>query len=153
KVGPGGFDAVANGSFTSGGFKPAVPVLCHGDQVEITGDGASWHRGGVWVLKDDTVLVARQRGASTAEVKSFGTAANPVRQFMGGGALLVENGRPVSWQDLRDEKRQAFESATEKLDEGQFRGTYHSMVGKSEGQAFLILSPKSATGHQLREEL
>ncbi len=152
-VGEGGFDAVTNGSFTSGGHAPAVPLMLDGERVENTGDGVSWHRGGVWVLQDGTIRVARQRGASTAEVKSLGTTANPVRQFMGGGALLVEKGRPVSWEDLHDEQRQAFDAATESLDAGQFRPTYHALVGTSEGRAFLIISPSKATGHDLRADL
>jgi hypothetical protein len=144
---------VTNGSFTSGGHAPAVPLLLDGQRVENTGDRVSWYRGGVWVLQDGTVRVARQRGATTPAVKSFGTPGNPVRQFMGGGALLVERGQPVGWEDLHDEQKQAFAAATPQLDEGQFRSTYHALVGTSEGQAFLIISPSDATGHSLRADL
>ena len=142
-VGRGGYDVVANGGFTAGGIHPVVPVMRHG-VLDYDGDGVTRLRGGVAVLDDGRIVVARQTGGAEADIQSaFGTADHKVVDFMGGGALIIESGEAVDSDDLGG--RQKFGGRPRQGDPGfgaeQFHSARHTLVGIKGGQAFLILSP------------
>jgi hypothetical protein len=150
KVGQGGYDVVTNGSFTANYTIPAVSVMRDG-RVDTLGYAKTWNRGGVAVLRDGTIVVARQQGGSLDNIQcAFGTDQNPVVDFMGGGGLLIENGVKVTSEDLGSQ--QHFDQGGYGLSAGQFRSTFHTLVGIRTGQAFLITSPVRS-GAQIQQDL
>ena len=105
-------------------------------------------RGGVAVLADGTVRVGFYADPSEATVRAvFEEPGNPIREFMGGGALIVEGGATVSSADLRD--RQGFERGA---DAPQFeRVARHIMIAvHADGAPYLVIdmSPKRLAAMQ-----
>lgn len=179
---------LVNGSFTSNYVTPAVPVVrggkldtegygksLHDDDKALTHDGKSNittdHRGGVAVYDDGRVVVKRQNGRTLQKInQTFGK----VYYFMGGGALLIENGQPVSSTDLFEQQGFADQRETPRkpgkpkelprvvydkqgrpmigLNAGQFSVAQHTLIGMKDGMAFVIISPKR-NGAQLQADL
>ena len=129
--GTGGCEVIANGSFTTkvpgrgDQLFPVVTVMRKG-ALENTGLPKTWGRGGVAVLRDGTITIDRQEGVEAEGAQNqvgiglksrinevFGERGNPVSDFMGGGALLIENGMKVSSDDLYH--RQVFDNGGQGL--------------------------------------
>jgi len=100
-----GADIVTSGTFHTG-HDPVGPLIQNGRWV--TPGGWPHGRGGVAVLADGTVRTGFYSDPSEATVRAtFERPGNPIREFMGGGALIIEEGAPASTQDL--ELRQRFQ--------------------------------------------
>lgn len=144
------FHVVANGTFYGGG-DPVGPIVRDG-ALDTGGYAICHQRGGVARLRDGTIVVARTRGGTAAQVaEAFGaTADNPVEEAMGGGALLIEGGRIVGDDDLRT--RQNFKQGAGGIDAAQMRKTTHSLMGIRDGAAFHLWAKKKG-GAELQQEL
>jgi len=183
---------LANGSFTEDFKKPAAPVIRGGrpdlqiplaagqDPLEapmvagkslnpadkgLTSDGqgkvTTDRRGGVAVLRDGKVVIGRQNGRSFQQInRSFG---GHVWDFMGGGAMLLENNRLVDTTDLFEQQGFVDQQSGRVLYNkdgtprtgfaaGQFVNAQHTLVGIKTGQAYLIVSP-NRDGRQIQREL
>ncbi|HYP26449.1 MAG TPA: phosphodiester glycosidase family protein [Blastocatellia bacterium] len=164
----GGCDLITNGSFTTKvpnkpGIFPVVSVMRNG-KLENAGLRKTWGRGAVAVLNDGTLIVGRQRppgpGVKPGEINDqligsinevFSEVGHPVVDFMGGGALLIENGAKVGSDDLYE--RQHFDNDGRGLSAEQFVGKKdHTLVGVSAGQAFLIIA-RGMTGSEVQDDL
>jgi hypothetical protein len=163
-----GCDLITNGSFTTKvlnkpGIFPAVSVMRKG-KPENDGQPKTWGRGAVAVLDNGTLIVGRQQplrpGLRPGQIQSqligsinevFGEAGHPVVDFMGGGALLIENRVKVESADLYNRHR--FDNGGQGLSAEQFVGNKdHTLVGVSSGQAFLIIA-RGTTGRKVQEDL
>lgn len=103
------------------------------------------------VLQDGTIVVGRADGRSAEDIqRAFGAEGNPVKDFMGGGALLIEGGLAVSDQDLRT--RQRFDQGGGGIQAQQMRQTAHVLVGIRDGQAFAIVAHEKS-GAQIQKDL
>ena len=88
---------LAQGQYPS---PPSGPVFRNGG-LQSAGNKHAPERGVVAVLRDGTVVMGRANGASAEDLqKRFGQQGNPVRSALGGGVVLLENGRKVSQRDL-----------------------------------------------------
>lgn len=159
----GKYDAVTNATFKSGQVPLGVVVR---DGVV---DPNSWftpggeleqktrNRGGVAVLDDGTIVVARTNGISKAEIDAaFGGENRTVDQFVGGGALLIENGAAVSGSDLYTKQwfRQGLSPGnTNGLSAEQMRKDYHTFVGVLQRQVFVVQTTKAKTAKLVQTEL
>ena len=160
-------DVVANGSFTFQNPQgtqmfPAVPVMRNG-RLDNAGLPKTWRRGGLAVLRDGTIIVGQQPGPAkdtpaalrSREVErairdEFGEGGNPVKSFMGGGALIIKDGSAVSSGDLY--AQQEFDNGGHGLSAEQFRRSQHTLVGIIAGQAFLIIA-RDRGGAGMQSEL
>lgn len=101
----GRYDAVISGSDTMlvpGIFPrpPHGPVLRNG-RLDTEGNGRAHFRGTVAVLSDETVVMGRADGTTQRDLQSrFSQPGNPLSAALGGGALLIEDGKSVSPRDL-----------------------------------------------------
>jgi hypothetical protein len=157
RVGAGGFDAVANGGFyfrSGGGLAAAGPVM-RGGVLEAQGVEKAAFRGGVARLADGSIVIARQAGRTAEAIQARFGAHAPVREFMGGGALLVEHGRPVPTADLARPAAaggQQFDQGGRGLAAQQMRRTDHTLLAVRDGQLFLI-GARDRSGPQLQADL
>ena len=150
KQGSGGYDAVLSGTFTTDYVQSAGPIMRDG-QMDTQGHAKAQGRGGMAVLKDGSVVIGRANGRTAEEVQgTFGTKDNPVRDFMGGGALLVEGSKAVSDADLYE--RQRFDQGAGGINAQQMRTTQHVLVGIRDGQAFAIVA-NERSGAQMQKDL
>lgn len=140
-----GADIITSGTFHSG-RDPAGPLIQGGSW--LTSGGWPHGRGGVAVLADGTVRIGFYPEPNQLAVRNlFESLGNPIREFMGGGALIIEAGTAVSSADL--EQRQRFVGGALAP---QFEATArHTIIGvHASGKAYLIIdaSPKSLEGVQ-----
>lgn len=154
KTGPGGYDVVTSGTFYYGGNNPAGAVMRDG-KLDTPGVDKAKNRGGLAVLEDGTIVIKRMQGnTSEAIQRTFGTERAKVEDFMGGGALLIEDGKKVTSEDL--EKKQKFDQRGESRGRGlsaqQMRQTNHIVGGIRDGQCFMIVA-KNKTGAQIQNDL
>ena len=105
RIGPKDFNAVVSGTFrqlhpNECVLYPAGPVMRKGT-LDTEGPASSRGRGAIAVLKDGTIVAGRCIGNSKKDIQErFAEPSNPVREFMGGGALLVEDGKRIRDVDL-----------------------------------------------------
>ena len=127
-------DVVVSGTFHTG-RDPVGPLIQSGRWV--TPGGWPHGRGGLAVLADGTIHIGFYPDPSQASVRgAFEQPDNTIREFMGGGALIVEDGMPVSSFDLEDRQR-FLGGATAPQFEATAR---HSMIGvRADGNAYLII--------------
>jgi hypothetical protein len=150
KQGPGGYDAVLSGTFTTDYVQSAGPMMRDG-RMDTQGHAKAKERGGMAVLEDGSVVIGRAKGRTAEEVQAtFGSAENRVKDFMGGGALLVEGSRAVSDDDLY--ARQRFDQGAGGIRAQQMRATHHVLVGIRDGQAFAIVA-REKSGAQMQKDL
>lgn len=150
KQGAGGYDAVLSGTFTTDYVQSAGPIMRDGT-MDTQGHVKAENRGGMAVLEDGTIVVGRAKGRTAEQVQaSFGSSENKVRDFMGGGALLVEGGKAVSDADLRTQQR--FDQGGGGIKAQQMRSTHHVLVGIRDGQAFAIVAVDKS-GAQMQKDL
>jgi peptidoglycan hydrolase-like protein with peptidoglycan-binding domain len=153
----GNFDLVVNGTFslddsTTGASRsmPAGAVV-RGGVLEATGFGKTSERGGVAVLKDGSVRVIRQRGAGLSGVQSA-LGSRVLESYIGGGALLIENGQLVSSADLMT--RQKFDQGTGGMQAPQMSFSQHTVVAiDAAGRPHIVLSIQPKSGAQLQQDL
>ena len=154
-LGAAGFDCLINGGFTfdtPGHYHahPAGAVMRRG-VLDHAGVDRAASRGGVAVLMDGTIVVGRAQGQTARAIQDrFGQPGNPVRDFMGGGALLIEDGTAVSSDDLA--QRQRFLQGGRGLAASQMHRTEHAVVGIRDGQAFVLIARNKA-GRTIQSEL
>lgn len=151
-----GFVAVANGTFFDVSTRtPAGSVMRAGGNFE-RGVVKADERGSVAVLADGTLLLGLSKGGGLQRVEArFGAVA----AFMGGGALLVENGRKIGSDDL--ETDQLFDQVDFKkcrageggLAADQFWATNHTLIAVRDGQAYLLVNEKPMDGATLQTKL
>lgn len=153
KVGTGGYRLVTSGTFyypDQGKQVPAGAVMRDG-QLDTPGVPKAAERGGVAVLKDGSIVVGRMTGSNAADIqKRFGQTDNPVQDFLGGGALLVENGKTVTSKDLKE--KQKFDQGGGGIEAQQMRKTDHVVVGIRDGRCFVIVA-KNKTGKEIQADL
>jgi hypothetical protein len=150
KVGKGGYDVVSSGTYTVDYVNSAGPIMRNG-KMDTSGHAKAKQRGGVAILDDGSITVGRAKGRNAADVQAaFGQKGNAVKDFMGGGALLIENGKKVAHDDLLE--RQRFDQGKGGLDAQQMRATHHVLVGIRDGQCFHIFA-RSKTGRQMQDDL
>lgn len=146
---------VLNGTFTYDlpqryHMNPVGSVMRDGE-LDTLGLDRSEARGGVAVLDDGTIVVGRSAGNSEPEIQAaYGDVDRTVRDFMGGGALLVEYGQPVSSHDLREV--QAFTSGTGGIEATQLQKSDHAVIGIRNGQAFAFMA-RNRSGREIRSDL
>jgi hypothetical protein len=146
-LGGKGYDAVLSGTFTTDYVQSAGPIVRDG-RMDTQGHAKATGRGGMAVLQDGSIVVGRAEGRTNEQVQAtFGAPGNPVRDFMGGGALLVENGKAVGDADLRG--RQQFDQGGGGIQAQQMRTTMHILVGIRDGEAYaLVAHEKSGSAMQ-----
>jgi Phosphodiester glycosidase len=170
RANPGSFakkyEALANGTFFAAP-KPGAPIGPVGPVV-VNGVSRSQGftqagRGAIVVSKgqggDDVVRVVRQPAGRTPE-EIRGAFPN-MRDFMGGGALLIEDGRAVSTDDLLT--RQQFRNPSRTGDKpagtnqglhaAQMNSAYHTLIGVRNGTAYLLINKTKKTGSQIQRDL
>jgi hypothetical protein len=149
RVGAGGYDVVANGTFYFPGTAPSSSAAVVRDGgLDTQGIEKTSRRAGVAILSDGTIAVARMDGASLQTIKN--RYGGSLTDFMGGGALLIEDGRAVSSRDLLE--RQKFDQGDGGINAQQMRRTDHTLIGIRDGQAFLI-GASDKTGAQMQAQL
>jgi hypothetical protein len=161
RLGLGQVDLVVNGTFnidngpgTRREF-PAGTIIRNG-RLDAGGLPKTFGRGAMAVLQDGRVVVLRQGGSGKLEdiqkqlQARYGANAR-VRDFMGGGALLVENGRKVSDEDLRT--RQQFDQGGGGINAQQMRRSDHAVVAQHRNGKTYVLVAKNKTGREIQDEL
>jgi hypothetical protein len=148
-LGGKGYDAVLSGTFTTDYVQSAGPIVRDG-KMDTQGHAKATGRGGMAVLQDGSIVVGRAEGRTNEQVQStFGAPGNPVRDFMGGGALLVENGKAVGDADLRG--RQQFDQGGGGIQAQQMRTTQHVLVGIRDGEAFALVAHEKSGASMQRD--
>jgi hypothetical protein len=149
KIGHGGYDAVTSGTFYSDGHP--VGAVMRDKTMDTSGVEKAKNRGSMAVLEDGSVVVKRMDGNRKEDIqKTFGTQESKVKDFLGGGALLIEDGNKVASEDLAQKQR--FDQGGQGIRSAQMRDTDHILVGIRDGQCFVIIA-KSKTGAQIQTDL
>lgn len=135
----GVYDAVVSGPDTQLVFgryprPPHGPVLRNG-RLDTEGNGRSHHRGTVAILKDGTVVMGRADGAGLRDLsRRFDQPGNPVKDVLGGGALLIENGARVGHIDLL--QVQLIGGGPDGMNARCMGKDVHALMGIHAGQAY-----------------
>jgi hypothetical protein len=155
RIGPKGFSAVVSGTFrqlhpNECVLYPAGPVMRRGS-LDTEGPGYSRGRGAIAVLKDRTIVAGRCIGTSKKDIQDrFSEPSNPVREFMGGGALLVECGKRIRDVDL--EVYQQFLGTPGGYRAPGMRTNNHVVIGIRKGQCFVLVA-HDRSARQIAEDL
>ncbi len=143
-----GADIVVSGTFHNG-RGPVGPVVTGGRWLT---SGVWPHgRGGVAVLANGEVRVGFYPEATERAVRAtFERPGAPLREFMGGGALIVESGRAVTSEDLATRQRFRGGAAAP-----QFEATArHTLIGvHRDGRAYLVVETNARRLSDLQAEL
>lgn len=151
------YPVVSSGGYTADGTIPVGPLFIH--DIDNVGAPAVWKdakprgkprqgkvielsgRGGVWILRNNSVLVQRQGGLLPGHILSRGET----RSFMGGGAMLIENREKIEDPDLIN--RQAFFDKDKDGGRGGYEsaqlqsGAHRIMIGDCNGTVYWIATP------------
>lgn len=135
----GRYDAVVGGPDTLLKFgvhpRPPVGPVVRNAVLDTEGDERSKQRGCVAVLEDGTVVMGRANGLSLLSLQAqFGQPNNPLRDLLGGGAILIEQGRKVSQVDLS--RTQRIGSGPHGFDARSMQQDVHTFMGVRKGKAF-----------------
>lgn len=148
-------DVLLNGTFTYDlpqryHMNPVGTVL-RGGVLEAVGLDRAEQRGALAVLSDGSIIIGRSQGNGEHEIHAtFGEGELEVRDYMGGGALLVEYGQPVSTHDLREV--QGFTSGQGGINATQLQRSDHAVFGIRDGAAFAVWA-RAKTGRDIRGDL
>ena len=140
-IGRRGHDVVLSGTYRrlmpeQGGIVPMGAVMRNGG-LDTAGARAAAARGAMATLRDGTIVIGRASGSTLEAIQDqFGQPKNPVVQFMGGGGLLIEEGRRVSQQDLLLSQR--FHGKPGGFQASQMQVGQHAILGIRKGQCFAI---------------
>ena len=135
----GRYDAVLSGADTrlvAGRYPrpPNGPVYRNGI-MDTEGNGRAHQRGTVAVLSDRSVVMGRAAGASArALADRFGRSGAALSSALGGGALLIENGRLVDHLDLL--MVQLFDDGRGGLQALTMQHGVHTIMGIRKGRAY-----------------
>jgi hypothetical protein len=159
KVGLPQVDLVVNGTFNvsskSGNRDASAGTIMRNGRLDASGIEKTRGRGAVAVLDNGKLVVLRQGGGGTAaEIQSqvaaqFGSKA---KDFMGGGALLIENGKKVSSEDLLT-KQKFDQGEGGGINAQQMRRSDHTVVAQDKTGATYVVVAKDKTGAEIQEEL
>ncbi len=151
-------DLVVNGTFnltrSTGERDASAGTIVRNGKLDTTGVAKTHGRGAVAVLDNGKLVVLRQNGsASLADlqaqaVKQFGSK---VKDFMGGGALVIENGRKVSSDDLL--ALQKFDQGSGGIDAQQMRQSDHTVIAQDKNGNAYVLVAENKSGAQIQDEL
>ena len=146
-VGKGGWDGVVSGTFRRlvPGPRGAVPAgtVVRDGRLDAQGGPETAGRGGVAVLEDGSILVGRAEGTGLVELEArFGQPGRPLRHFLGGGALLIEEDEPTDEIDLL--VRQGWNGRAGGFRAPQMVADHHLVLGIKRGQCVIALSPVRA---------
>lgn len=157
------FDVVVNGTFffhgkLNGqvGKYPAGPVVRtrNGEtKLDYQGTAKSKQRGAVAILEDGTIKVGLTKGGTLAELNErFAEGENQVKELMGGGALLINEGHKVSTGELF--YVQNFDQGDGGINAQQMRATRHTLVVQdSNGQTYVVTNNRDKGGRTLQNDL
>ena len=135
----GVYDAVLSGADTQLVFgvhprPPTGPVVRNG-KLDTEGNGRSHFRGTVAILKDQTLVMGRSDGTSLRDLRDrFGQPGNPLKDALGGGALLIENGAKVRHLDLL--QVQLIGKGPDGMKARCMGHDVHALMGVYKGQAY-----------------
>lgn len=145
------FDIVVSGTFFDHRTRKPLGSIVRGGRMDVMGVPKTARRGAVAVLQDGTVLLGESAGVSLADIqRRFSQPRNTVVNYVGGGALLVHGGRPVSSQHLAVVER--FDQRGSGLGATQFRNTDHVVLGVARGQLYAIVAI-AKSGAQIQRDL
>jgi hypothetical protein len=149
------FDVITCGTYRSlrpgGRLVSKGPVMRNG-VLETSGNRKTWHRGGVAVLQDETIVVDRMSGGTEVDICArFGQPGNPVTQFLGGGAVMIENGMSITQADIHG--RQEFQRLRGSgLNAPEMTKDNHMIVGIRRGMC-VVATAMGRSGHQMVADL
>jgi len=158
EIEPGSSLLVTNSTFnsnTNGVIGAGGSVLTNGstpDEEFVGGDPKTARRGGVALLEDGTFIVGNQFGTDLNSIQqTFGQPDNAVREFVGGGGLIIRNGIVVPQAEFNtgigaggqhfDQPRPDPETGTDLrgADGAQLGGDApRTLIGIRDGQAYVI---------------
>jgi len=148
------YDVITNGTFfRENPRQPISPLIRAGHRDAHDPHDFALRRGAVAVRADGTIVVGRADGLSEAEIATgFG---DDLQEFMGGGILLIEEGRKVPLRDIvftqhvqNRPPAHAGEPWEQLVDAGvwpdQCRATSHALVAIRKGQAYLLSAGRAS---------
>lgn len=168
------YDIVTSGTFFYN-RAPLGTVITKEPKPLETKEPKAIKRGGVAVLESGIINFGQCNGNSVEAIKDL-FCDNPVigditfpeisekdevSEFLGGGSLLVDNGRKMSFQELftvqgfdqiKDPKKKANKDG---IEADQFRKTYHIVIAKKDELSYLIYPAYKLykKGYQIQEDL
>ncbi len=129
---------IFSGTFT---FKniPTASIIRNG-VLDGLGGKKSNKRGGLAILNDNTIIIGRTNGQTLEEVnQNFSRNGIAVRDFMGGGALLIENGITLSSLDDLFCIQQ-FDQGGKGIKCGQMRKTNHLLFIERDDIIYAVIA-------------
>ncbi len=172
-----GYDIVTSGTFF--GVKPYGTIITSDKEMHVTSADKVSGRGGIAVLSTGLVSYGLTKSNAIDSILSlfeeeikFNEVAfaeiidkDSVKEFMGGGGLLIKDSRKISGKEILD--IQKFDQSPEKDEDGtykkvtdglnaeQFRRAYHLVLGKKNELDYLILSKHGIekTGREIQNDL
>ncbi len=114
--------------------QPIGPVVRKGRQ-DVVGAPSAGRRGTVSILRNGTVVMGRAEGTSLLDLeRRFGQPSNPLVSALGGGALLIEDGKKVSERDLI--LNQVFVGTSIGFRAASMQEGNHTIMGIRRGRAY-----------------
>jgi hypothetical protein len=167
---PGGplANVITNGTFHDGAGGVLGPTMRHGHvDVLIEPNSKIYGRGGLAIFEDGSAALCRP-GASGAVLNGGALTATCARgsqrlyEFIGGGALLIHQGRKVcsdgqgavgcdASADLY--RVQRFDQGGRGLAAGQMRATNHTVVAERGGRLYVLWNKVPKSGATMQNEL
>ena len=148
------FDVVTGGTYRSlrpGGRLVAQGTVVRNGKSETLGHRKTWKRGGVAVLQDGTIVVDRMAGGTLSDIRCrFGQPDNPVVQFLGGGAVMVENGKKIQSTDVHGRQRLQRRQGSG-LNAPEMAVDNHVTVGIQAGMC-VVATAMNRSGHQIYQQ-
>ncbi len=160
-TGDDAYDIVTNGTFFNWTGNEMIVYgtsLFHKQDIVETKETKVKRRGGLAVLESGLVVIKQAVGNAKIEVRDhFSEPAkpetipiseifekDPVAEYLGGGALLIQNGKPVSGADLFNVQRfdnmdAKHADSTDGFDAKQMYATQHVVFGIRDEQPYLIV--------------
>lgn len=146
-------EMLVSGGFTGDYVHPVVDVLRDGKR-DNTGAPKTSKRGGMAILDDGSIVVCQQDGSSMADLqRACGRDGKKVVDFIGGGALLVKDGRNACGSELYEEQQFTNGAANGNgLTAQQMRRTDHVVIAVKDGVAHVVLA-HGKTGAEIQRDL
>lgn len=144
---PRKYDLVVSGTYRrrmlgKRGAKPIGPVMRSG-RLDTEGHADANFRGAVAILADGSIVLDVTEGRSEAALQErFGQPGNPVVELMGGGAMLVRNGKPVSDRSMMLD--QTFHGDPGGIRAACMQRDVHTVVAILRGQCFVVIAPEKS---------
>ncbi len=161
-AGAKGYDIVTNGTFfthSDGKNFPLGAIIRNGILDYRSGHPKVQARAGLAVLNSGEIVIKAANGENLEDIQStFGKPGNPVKHFMGGGALLIGNKKTFPGKNIYlDQQFQDMQAGHENSKNGlkakQMRHTYHVLFGIHDKKPYLIVAINKKNGETLQKEL